>query len=428
MAVVASRARLSTQVVLFISTACSALPGEPMSSESSESSESESTSETSSETGDSPTCAEPTMLPEQLPPPVSWQTLGEVTIDDQGHSSEIEIPVPAGTRQLALRTVPLDGALEDNVQVCHDLLEARLDDQLSLIPEQDGAWLDEHQRSLPGPGAGVFVLSSAALPLAGPGTLSLRIRLRDCVLGIDASRARFPDMATRVRVDVFSEPEPGADMLARLGVRLLIAEDSGWGSTTQDPALAQLWATAVERFAVIGVALELEAEASLPAIGELRYENDMFELRALHEQALACLRGSSSDERFVPVVLLPCLRFEDPIAMTIANQLGQTSRIPGAFDDETSPSLVLLAAGACNDAEPPAPSLSAEHHGLILAHELGHYLGLHHVDAPIGEHLAGDANEQLMRTTIGQSADPSTAWFSPAQADVMRRHVDIVFE
>lgn len=413
MGAVALRARLS-QAVLLISTACSALPDPPASSES----------ESESESGDSLACADPSMLPA----PIAWQTLGEITIDDQGSSSEIELQVPAGARQLALRTVPLDGALEDNARVCHDLLEARLGDGSSLIPAQAGAWLDEHQRSLPGPFAGVFVLSSAALPLAGPDTLTVRIRVSDCVLGIDASRARFPDMATRVRVDVATEPTVTDDAPARLGVRLLIAQDSGWGLMANDPALAQLWATAVERFAAIDVALELQSETMLPAVGELRYEADMFELRALHEQALACSSSGDADERFVPVVLVPCLRFEDPIAMTIANSLGQTTRIPGSLAAETSPSLVVLATGSCNDAQPPSPSLSAEHHGLILAHELGHYLGLHHVDAPIGEHLAGGPTEQLMRSTIGQSVDADAAWFSPAQADVLRRHVDVVFE
>jgi hypothetical protein len=385
------------------------------------------TGESESTGGNEHECAEPPQLPETVPAPIPWQPLGELTIDDQGQSTALTVPVLAGQRYLSLRTIPLDGTPADNALVCHDLLEARLGDGTSLIPEGDAELLDEHQRSYPGPGAGVFVLSSALAPLAGPDELELRIQFRDCALGVAASRLRFPDMATRVRVDVAQEDIPQSTG-AQLPVRMLVADDSGWGSLADDPALAQLWATAVERFADVGVTLSLEAEARIPAVGELRYQGDMLPLHALHEQALACLRRDADDERFIPVVLVPCLRFEDPIQMTLSVHLGQTSHIPGAFDEATTPSLVVLAAGACNDGAPPAPSQTPERHGLVLAHELGHYLGLHHVDQPLGQHLVGEADEQLMHSTIATAGDPATAWFSAAQAEVLRRHPDVVFE
>jgi hypothetical protein len=385
-------------------------------------------SESESTGGDEPECADPPQLPESVPAPIPWEKLGELTIDEQGQSTSLTVPVLAGQRYLAVRTVPLDGTDEDNALVCHDLLEARLGDGTSLIPEDGEELLDEHQRGYPGPSAGVFVLSSALAPLSGPEEIHLRIAFRDCALGVAASRLRFPDMAMRVRVDVAQEAVPDASSSARLAVRMLVADDSGWGSVGDDPALAQLWATTVERFADVGVTLALEAEGSIPAVGELRYQGDMLALRTLHEQALACLRSDADDERFVPVVLVPCLRFEDPIQMTLSVHLGQTPHIPGAFDETTTPSLVVLAAGACNDGEPPMPSETPERHGLILAHELGHYLGLHHVDQPLGEHLVGEADEQLMNSAIALDGDPATAWFSAAQTEVLLRHPDVVFE
>lgn len=381
------------------------------------------------DTGGEPHVCDPAIeLPAESPSPVAWAPIGQLTIEDEGHSDWIELPFAAGQRYVAARSVNLDGDPATNELLCHDLLEARLSDGTRLIPAANAELLATHQRGYQGPGAGVFVFSSALEPLAGPDVIELRLQFRDCALRVGATRLRFPDMPTQVRVDAASEPAPSPDAPARLAVRMLISEDSGWGPTTQDDALAQAWAVAVERFAAIGVTLELEAEGRIASVGRLDYEGEMLPMRPLHDEVLACLRRDADDERFVPVVWVPCMHLTDQIQMTASFPLGQVTRIPGALDDATSPSVVVVSAGACNDGEVPLPSQSPERHGVVLAHEIGHYLGLRHSDTIAGEHVAGDASEQLMSSGIGNAVDIDAAWFSAGQAQILRRHPDLVFE
>ncbi|KIG17326.1 hypothetical protein DB30_03383 [Enhygromyxa salina] len=384
---------------------------------------------TESDTGGEPHPCDPAIeLPTSSPAAIAWQPIGELTIDDAGHSGWIEIPIAAGQRYLAVRSVNLNGEPTTHELLCHDLLEARLSDGTELIPAANAELLPTHQRSYQGPGAGVFVFSSALEPLAGPDVVELRVQFRDCALRVGATRLRFPDMPTQIRVDAASEPIPSPEASARVAVRMLISEDSGWAPTTEDPALAQAWAVAVQRFAAIGVQLELEAEGRVGPVGQLDYEGEMLPMRSLHDEVLACLRRDADDARFVPVVLVPCIHLTDQIQMTASFPLGQATRIPGALDDATSPSVVVVAAGACDEDGEPAPSQSPERHGVVLAHEIGHYLGLHHSDAPLGEHAAGEASEQLMSSGIATSVEVDQAWFSAGQAQILRRHPDLVFE
>lgn len=391
------------------------------------------TGDTETETGDELGCEDPPTLPDPEMDPVPWSTVGEVEIADDGASTSVSVSVPADARYLAIRSVALDGDEADNQRLCHDLLEARLvDADRPLFPADGEPLADTDQRRVPGPGAGVFVFSNTADPLLAAGvsdTLELRLQMRHCGAGSKASRAFFPGMATRVRIDVASEPgwdaAPSPATPARLAVRMLIAEDSGWGPTSVDAELEAAWSVAVERFAGAAIELELEAEATFAPTGVLDYDATMQTLRSLDADALACLSDGPDDPRFVPVVLVACLR---PADLGVSSVLGQTTRIPGSFGDATSPSLVVLASGSCNlDRDAPAPSRDPERHGLILAHELGHYLGLHHIDSELGQHLASGPDAALMDSGIVQSIDPQAAWFSAAEAEVLLRHPALRF-
>lgn len=365
-------------------------------------------------------------LPAELPPAVPWRPVGERTVDELGETDWVSLPFPAGQRYVAVRTIPLDGDPEAETRACHRVIEARLASGASLLPADDQTALDQHQRLLPGPGGGVFVLSTTEAPLADADTLELRVGLEDCALGIPASRARFPGMPRTLRVDTAWEPAPeGPPLDATVAVRLARAEDSGWGSRADDPALARAWEVAAERFADVGITLELEAEALVPATGVLGYEADMLALDGLLQQVRTHLQGDPDDARFVPVALVRCLELDDPAHGTRMRPVGQATRIPGSLADVHTPSLVVLASGDCDVSSEPTPRLDPDRYGIVLAHELGHYLGLLHDDHD-GAHLAGNDEQRLMRSTLAQSVDTDQAWFSPAQGTVLRRHPDVV--
>lgn len=361
--------------------------------------------------------------PEDLPPPASWRAIGTMDVDDFGHAGWISIPYPADQRHIALRIAPSDGDPDAATRPCYQVKEAELASGTVLVPNSP-ALSPRHQRLLPGPGAGFFVLSTTVDALDTADTLGLRVELVDCAIGVPASRSRFAGMPSQLRVEITSEDEAFDDDRVIVPVRILRAEDSGWGPLGEDPVITQAWAVAVERFAAAGFRLVLQAEETIPELDTLLYEADMLDLSEVDTAVRDTLMTDADDTRFVPVILAACLEYDDPVEGTRARPQGQVSRLPGSLADPSTPSLVMLSAGHCKSTEAEA-TLDPELYGVVLAHEIGHYLGVLHTDIG-GDHLSSGPHEQLMNSAIAKNIAFEDAWFSEAQAWVMRRHPDVV--
>lgn len=354
---------------------------------------------------------------------VAWRTVGRVAVRDFGQVDAIEFPFSAGQRYIAVRGVPID-ATPAPQRACHRVAEAALGSGPALLPDKAEPLGPHHQRLAPGPGAGVFVLSTTEAPLAEADTVRLRLALEDCALGIPASRARFSGMPTALRIDIASAPEPTtvpADLT--LPIRIVRATDTGLDSLADDPGLSRALAEATERFADIGITLRVDADVQRTLASTIHYAPDMLGFDEPTTQIRSALQRGPDDTRFVPVAIVRCLEFDDPTSPLRARPAGQTTRVPGSFADPATPSLVTIATGDCGGTTPP---LDPQRLGVVLAHELGHYLGLHHSDH-LGAHLPADGTQRLMDSAIATAAiDPADAWFSPAQATVLRRHPDLV--
>ena len=304
---------------------------------------------------------EPEPAPE-LAEPVAWTDAGMVTVDDHGFGT-LDLASPAGLTML--RVTPIDG----DAHLCYERVD---------VPGSAAV----------NPGAGLFPLE--------PEVSSVPLQLFDCTTGLEASRARFADMPRTLRAEQAAEREPTSDT-PRLGVRVLTADDAHF-----EPAI---WDAAAEHFAAVGIELVLQREEALPPTGEVTYGRDMQGLLPLHDEVMDRLQYTPDDLRFVPVVVLPSLRFDDPVLGVSSRPRGQATHVPGMLDETTAPSVVLVTS---------APTDDPGHTGAIVAHELGHYLGL--------EHGPG-----LMDADIATVADPTTLSFSQHERHEMWRHPDLVF-
>lgn len=351
--------------------------------------------------------AQPWPLPAPTAAAVQWQFVSRLNVDDFGAAGHARIEVPPAQRFVAVRVVPDHTPPAAEQRACHRIT--------TVSPGPAGP--QDSFEFVPGPAAGHVLL-----PEIGAGTaVDLRVDLIDCGLGIAASRARFEAMPDALNVQVAWEAN-ATDAKATLGVRVLIAANSGWGTRASDATIAQAWDVATERFADIGVTLEIQAEIVGPQLDTIEFSDDMLGMAELDAMAREHLIGDIDDTRFVPVAFVPCLEYASPTAAERMRPAGQTSRIPGSFADARTPSLVTISAGGCGgDQGSAAPD--PERLGLVIAHELGHYLGLRHADRT----GAAPDEQQLMHSTIATGVDTDDAWFSADQAELIGRHPDVVF-
>ena len=365
----------------------------------------------------------------------SWQPVGSAEIDASGHSLPLQVTVSSADRFVALRIRPAEP--DPSAPWCFGLDEVKLPDGTVWLGPLDGGGGASNepfgsQRALPQHGYGIFVLPNDGVSALPNGPLSFRVVLRDCRYDVPATRTSggaqpgsFAALPTAVLVEVARESAITADAAMRLELRLAIGASSGFPTAALpdnpdwNAALLRLRAL----FATAGVTIEIGRTAVVDLPQVISYGPGKRQmLDAAWDKAMNALTDDLSERalRFVPVVLVGCLVRDAPVAGGPQEYAGQTARIPGGAPFGTSANGVFLARSACISGGAP---LAGEEWGAVLAHELGHHLGLLHTTTPLSAQRSREGFVDIMGTS---GSLLSAQGFSAAQRAALRRHVDVV--
>lgn len=232
---------------------------------------------------------------------------------------------------------------------------------------------------------------------AGAGPLSLRLGARDCttLLPTEAPGERW-------HLDVrFSLPPP-TDARVTLALRVYLGPGA-WlrGVAAPEAVLGEVLREAEAQLGP-GLSLRLAGVRALGAPDPLTLERDDL-------AAAAALTGEPEGDA-LPVLLLGCLLLDEPLTGRRVQPDGLVPRVPGGP--------VLLRGRACTEGAAPFVWPAAAL-GKILAHELGHALGLYHsVEEDGSEDALPDTGaENLMNF---QPLMVGARGLSPLQRQVLR--------
>jgi hypothetical protein len=332
--------------------------------------------------------------------------------------------LPRAARALAVRTFAESAATSS--PLCFQLENVIVNGDTTWVGSAKVADYGDYctgceQRVSVGTGYGFYVLPSAAdasLLLAG---LELRVVLRDCVTLTPLQRAApHPD---RLALEHVAWDPPAADTVVVLPLAVVIA--SAYAFAADASLLPEALKALRSTWAVAKIEIEIAEPVSIaPPDAPVTYSaTDHASLLQLTQSARAALAKTVSDRAWPVVVIVPCLRREDVVSGGHSEPLSTTPHIPGGSGVYDEPDMIFVAGERCAGLEPGPNFIDGATLGALMAHELGHFLGLYHV-----EELDGRA-DNLVDTDVEQpnlmQAIPtaSTLALAPSQIAIARRHI-----
>jgi hypothetical protein len=365
--------------------------------------------------------------------PLAWGILGEPALTPDGRSVPLLVPLPSGSGMVALRISDPAGT-----PAC-----VQLD---SVVDSDGGAWITSAagdlgpfclscpQRVAVGIGYGLFVLPSNDQAPDLPASLLVVAGVRDCSTLLPAS-ANLP---ARLRIEGIFAPPVEPTRAGRISLGLAFLGDSPLADEALRAAVLPETLRLVNELLAPGALQVTVARtrtvAHLTGSIELT-RGDYGPLDALYGEVLgsgSCPSPSveqgddqdddqdHDDDGWVPVVFSGCIQIADPLQQTTSEPDGMTPGIPSGFPPAGRADGIYLEGQSCRPGSAPInwpPSLLAR----LLAHELGHYLGLFHsveADGALDQLADTDANNLMYYDPLTVLAPA----FSASQFRVMRRH------
>lgn len=292
-----------------------------------------------------------------------------------------------------------------------------------VSPAASGADYDLACQSCPqrvslGVGSGLYVLpSSDPLPVAVP-TLTLRAALRDCNTLLPLPKT------SSVTIETTPVPVHRDSQLGTVQLELVITQGSVFFS---DPAVLP---TAVSQALAIVDTWLAPGQLRLRLLRARRLTTaDPISLARGDHRALVQLHtaiyaddplGQAPDDTRVPVVLAGCLSVRNAVTQRTTEPEGLVPAVPSGLPAPGGAHGVYVKGRGCDESA-PLIDWQPESLARILAHELGHYLGLYHTVEADGstDHLLDTDADNVMHPRPSSIDQPR--WTS-SQFRVMRQH------
>lgn len=352
----------------------------------------------------------------------AWQS-APGSLDATGLSAPVSFTFEPGTRAFALRAQLTEAA---RTLPCLTLEDVVVNGDQSWVPRAQVADYGDFctqcaQRVSVGAGYGLFLLPSAADDALLLTEVSARVALRDCSTLTPQPLAAL-GTAGALQLDVSSwQPPPAATQL-HLPVAVVVATQYGFAADTS--LLPDALATMQRIWTAARIELQLEptTQITAPAPVTEYTASDRAALVALGQAARAGLSERARDARWPVMILGPCLRRLDVIGGGQSEPWAYTPHLPGGSGVGDAPDQIFVAAERCEGLSALPGFSDPALLGTVMAHELGHYLGLYHVlEADGREDALSDTDASapnLMRATPSASANIISA----SQINIARRH------
>jgi hypothetical protein len=341
---------------------------------------------------------------------------GRFPFDVHGNAS-FSIPHLPGTAAIAIRITSRSSSTPTCFQVAEVLTESG--EVLLRSSGTEGLYCAScSQRAFFSADTGLYLFPNNGQTVELGSSIQVTVSLRECDTLVPKERPAH-DPNAGVQVESLDIAEPPADARGQLSLRIVISASSALASAS-DPLLHPTLMAAIQKlrelFAPAGLELKISAGNLATAVDDpLRFWWGTPE----PWRPLRAATGASSSA--IPIIIAGCIQSAAPWDLVTEEPDGVIPHIPGDRSD-----VVLIKGRGCARFAPavewPANSLAQ-----LMAHEIGHYLGLYHSieDNSLKDHLDDTDETNLM---YYQPLDPNANGLTPRQIRVLRLYPAITWK